>query len=98
MKIIFRYITFLLISGLFLTGCQKETSSFSPNLTAPTANAGPSQSIQIPVTSVILNGSGHSDNGPIVGYLWSLVSGPNVPAILSPSSPTTVVNNLVAGN
>ena len=79
----------------FLTGCQKEI--IEPNRNPPVANAGNAQTIQLPVNTVILTGSGTTQNGSIVGYLWALASGPNVPVIASPASATTVVNNLVAG-
>ena len=78
---------------LFFAGCTKEPKP----LTQPTANAGISQTIQLPVNTITVNGSGSTTNGSIVGYLWSLVSGPNVPVISSPSSPATTINNLIAG-
>ncbi|GEO11220.1 hypothetical protein SAE01_37160 [Segetibacter aerophilus] len=43
-------------------------------------------------------GTGNSTNGRILGYLWSLVSGPNVPVITNPSSRSTEVNKLIAGS
>ena len=88
-------ITFLFIS------CQKETSQLTPlNTTShhiPVADGGPSKNVLLPATAT-LTGTGTSQNGPIVGYLWSLISGPNVPVIQSPSSPTTVISGLVVGN
>lgn len=77
---------------LFLAGCDKETPAQKPN-----ANAGPSKTIQLPVNTVSVTGTGTTTNGSIVGYLWTLVSGPNVPVITSPSSPTTNFNGLIAG-
>lgn len=45
--------------------------------TAPQANAGADQTIQLPLNSVQLNGSSSSDaEGPISSYAWSQVSGP----------------------
>ncbi len=90
-------ISFLFFSGLILTGCQKEASLVTNNTVAPFADAGLSQAIQAPAASVVLEGKGTSQNGAISGYLWSLVSGPNVPLILSPGSPTTNVNQLITG-
>ena len=75
--------------------CQKEKENLTLNI--PVAIAGNSQTIQLPTSAATFTGSGTSKNGKIVGYLWSLVSGPNVPVILSPSSATTIVNNLTAG-
>ena len=78
---------------LLFAGCHKEKTPPTP----PIAHAGNSQTIQLPVNTVTLNGSGSTTNGSIVGYLWSLVSGPNVPVIASPSSTTTTVSGLIAG-
>ena len=75
------------VSALFLlAGCVKDTKKPEP----PIANAGNSQTIQLPVlvNPVTLNGSGTTTNGSIVSYSWSPVSGPNVPTITSPSSPS----------
>jgi hypothetical protein len=81
-----------------LSSCQKEAASFiSKNLNAPTVNAGSVQTIQQPAQNFTLTGSATSTNGPIVGYLWSLVSGPNVPVIQSPGKASTLVTNFVTG-
>src|SRR5687767_5585233 len=88
---------FALLTLPFLSVCcQKENEDLALNI--PVADAGNSQTIQLPTSTVTLTGSGTSKNGKIVGYLWSLVSGPNVPVIVSPSSTTTIVNNLAAGS
>jgi gliding motility-associated-like protein len=55
-------------------------------------NAGPDQSI-CGATSVTMAGNSvASGNG-----LWSVVSGPNIPIIPNPSSPTTTITGLEAG-
>ncbi|MDP4254893.1 MAG: T9SS type A sorting domain-containing protein [Bacteroidota bacterium] len=59
------------------------------------ANAGGNQTIQLPATSVTLNGNGST--GTITSYTWTKVSGPNTPAIASPSSVSTSVTGLVQG-
>ena len=88
-----------LISALFVCvfflQCKKDDVVLPK---VPTANAGPDQTIQLPVNTVTLTGTGSSQNGRITGYLWSLISGPNVPVVHSPSSATTTVSNLVAGS
>lgn len=84
------------VSALFLlAGCVKDTKKPEP----PIANAGNSQTIQLPVlvNPVTLNGSGTTTNGSIVSYSWSPVSGPNVPTITSPSSPSSTITGLIAG-
>lgn len=43
---------------------------------APLANAGVDQTITLPVSQTILNGSGSDSDGTIKAYTWSQVSGP----------------------
>jgi hypothetical protein len=88
------FFSVLLVCVCFLQ-CTKDDVVFPK---APTANAGPDQTVQLPVASITLTGTGTTQNGHITGYLWSLVSGPNVPVINRPSSPTTTVTGLVAGS
>jgi gliding motility-associated-like protein len=42
----------------------------------PSANAGPDISVQLPVSSLIIQGSGTDSDGVISSYEWSQVSGP----------------------
>lgn len=69
--------------------------SNSPNV-APTAGAGPDQTIQLPVNSVSLTGSGNDSDGSIVSYSWTKTSGPAA-TITSASSASTSVTGLVQG-
>lgn len=89
---------FLLLSMsiILITGCKKEEAYIPP--AAPVVNAGTSTSIRLPLNQVDFAGTGMSDGGKIVGYLWSLVSGPNAPTIASPSSPNTSVTGLISGD
>jgi len=89
----------ILFSMVVLASCQKEAATFvEKDLSeAPVVNAGNHQAVTLPVTNVTLTGTATSVNGPIVGYLWSMISGPNVPVIHSPSSPTTLLSGLVTG-
>ncbi|HXB29610.1 MAG TPA: PKD domain-containing protein, partial [Puia sp.] len=65
----------------------------------PVANAGPDQTITLPINSVTLNGSASSDpDGTITGYLWTKISGPTQFTIVNNSSASTIVNNLTAGS
>lgn len=82
----------LFVSIFFFIGCEKE-----PTPVNPVANAGNSQTIQLPISTTSVAGAGSTTNGSIVGYLWTLVSGPNVPVISSPSSASTNVSGLIAG-
>jgi hypothetical protein len=98
MKHLVKFVTILAISlGLF-TSCQKDAASIINNyLTPPLADAGNGGAIQLPASSYTLHGTGTSYNGPISGYLWSLISGPSVPTIESPSSASTKISNMIAG-
>jgi hypothetical protein len=89
-----RFLTSLFLISFAFSSCSKDDSD--PEV--PSADAGNPQTIQLPVNSVTLTGTGMTKNGKITGYLWSLVSGPNVPVIMSPGSPSTTVNGMIAGN
>lgn len=90
--------TFVLLSafiGLALWGCKKDTDKPFPP--APIANAGPSQIVTLPLDSVWLSGVATDASSKIDAYLWSEVSGPNVPVIASEGSKTTLVSGLTVG-
>ena len=100
MKLILKTTIAFLILAVFISSCQKDIilNSANANLTPPTVDAGIPRTIVLPVSSATLNGTATSSNGPVVGYLWSLISGPNVPVIHSPSLPSTLVSGMIAGN
>ncbi len=64
----------------------------------PLANAGPSQTITLPVDSLTLTGSGTDSDGHIVAYLWSQVAGPAATTIVNPGSPSTKVKGFRQGS
>ena len=99
MKFFFKTVFVLMSSAILFSACQKEVlpSPIIANLVPPGADAGLPQTIVQPASTGTLNGTGISHNGPIVGYLWSLISGPNVPIIYSPSSPSTNVSGMIQG-
>ncbi|HLO36876.1 MAG TPA: hypothetical protein VK173_00155, partial [Lacibacter sp.] len=78
---------------LILSSCKKKDNVPSP----PTANAGLAKVIQLPENSVTLSGSGKDANGSVVSYLWSKVSGPGTPVIVSANTASTVINNFTKG-
>jgi hypothetical protein len=88
------------ISIFLLTNCQNQfVQEINASLKAkPIADAGASKTIRLPVNKDTLRGTASSINGTIVSYMWSLVSGPNAPIIVSSNTSSTVVNNLVEGN
>jgi alpha-tubulin suppressor-like RCC1 family protein len=63
---------------------------------APTANAGTDITIQLPVNTVTLKGTGVDADGVIASYKWTKIAGPAA-TILTPSQAQTVVNDLTAG-
>ncbi|MFI5186100.1 MAG: DNRLRE domain-containing protein [Chitinophagales bacterium] len=92
MKFYLKSFAFILFPVLFFS-CKKDKAK-----DPPVANAGNSQTIQLPASSFTLTGSGTTQNGSISGYIWTLVSGPNVPVIASPSSSSTSVTGFIKGD
>src|SRR5690242_2008618 len=82
----------LILSSLVAASCSKNDSP-----KPPVAEAGSPQTIQLPVNSANLTGSGASTNGSITSYLWTMVSGPGVPVIGQAGSPSTSVSGMVQG-
>ncbi|HTE08602.1 MAG TPA: T9SS type A sorting domain-containing protein [Flavitalea sp.] len=65
---------------------------------APLAKVSAPASITLPVSSISLNSTGSSDSdGSIAKYAWTKLSGPAA-SIITASTSTTTVSNLVAGN
>jgi alpha-tubulin suppressor-like RCC1 family protein len=64
----------------------------------PAANAGPDQTITLPLNNVTLSGLGsESGGGTIVSYDWMQTSGPSTATITSPLQAGTTVTALVQG-
>jgi lysophospholipase L1-like esterase/dienelactone hydrolase len=65
---------------------------------APVANAGTDQTITLPTSAAVVNGSSSFDSdGSIVNYQWSQISGPSSATINSSSSVSSQINNLIEG-
>jgi len=77
-----------------VTGCQKDTDDIANAV--PVVDAGPPQTIMLPVNNLTITGSA-TDDGQVVAYLWSQVSGPGPTTIVNPGSPSTVINGFIAG-
>jgi hypothetical protein len=74
-----------------------ELPNTTPNQ-APIANAGQDIVVQLPTTTVMVNGSLSTDqDGSIASYKWEKVSGPTSFSITNPNSSSTSISNLVAG-
>src|ERR1017187_4765334 len=83
-------------NGATGTGVIQVTVNAIANI-PPVANAGPNQTITLPVDSVTLSGSGSDTDGTIVSYLWTKISGPSSGAITNSGSATTSVTGLAQG-
>lgn len=65
---------------------------------SPTANAGTDISITLPTTTTSFSGSGSDADGSITAYLWTFVSGPATPTIVTSNTAITDITGLtVAG-
>lgn len=80
-----------------LQGSDNVVIIVSPANIPPTANAGTDQAIQLPISSTTLTGTGNDPDGTITAYAWTRISGPNTPAIVSPTTASTSVTGLIAG-
>ena len=69
----------------------------SNNNLAPVANAGVNKTINLPLASVDIVGSGTDADGTIVAYSWGQVSGPSV-SLSGVNSSKLTVSNLVVGS
>ena len=85
--------------NLGATGTSTVTITVNPAPhIPPVANAGPDQTIILPATSTVLNGSASTDpDGYIVSYAWRQLSGPSTSVLDRPDSVTTDAGDLVAG-
>jgi predicted esterase len=63
----------------------------------PIANAGPNQTIILPVNSTTINGSGNDPDGSITSRLWTKLSGPVQGSITAPAQFQTTITGLVQG-
>jgi len=84
--------TLLLVLVAFYS-CKKEFLNHPP-----VANAGPDQTIILPLNSVTLDGSSSTDpDNNIASYAWTKVSGPSSPTIVNANAVQTQVTVLVQG-
>jgi hypothetical protein len=68
---------------------------FSSATSPVIANAGPDQTYPALIQTITLNAN--NSTGPITSYLWTLVSGPNIPVISTPNASNTTVTGLAIG-
>jgi hypothetical protein len=89
-RIRFSIIT-LALAALFFTGCKKDCPAML------TVDAGPTQSIALPTSTATLTGTVKTGQTASMTYLWVVLSGPNTPTVVSSTSVSTTINNLVLG-
>jgi len=75
----------------------KKTGVATPVNQPPTASAGTDKTITLPVSTVLLTGTGSDPDGTVANTLWTKVSGPAGGTIQAASSLSTNVNALQAG-
>lgn len=75
----------------------KDTCIIQPVNQPPVSNAGPNKIITLPTNIISATGSGTDADGTIAGYIWTSVSGPNIPSIIASTSPTATFSNLIQG-
>jgi gliding motility-associated-like protein len=72
------------------------TVNAAPVNVAPTANAGSDKSITLPISSVVLNGSGTDIDGSIASYSWTKFSGPTA-TLTNENTQNLTASALIAG-
>lgn len=72
-----------------------QITVFSANQ-PPVVNAGTAQTITQPVSSATLSGSASDIDGSIASHVWTFITGPVTPLIVSPSSYSTNVTGMTA--
>ncbi|UII19713.1 PKD domain-containing protein [Fulvivirga ligni] len=66
-------------------------------ISSPIANAGPDITLNLPLNSTNINGSGTSPGGSITSYQWTKVSGPTQFTLSNATIPVATVSNMVEG-
>jgi RHS repeat-associated protein/uncharacterized repeat protein (TIGR01451 family) len=91
------YVLQLSASDSQLTSSAVTTVIVNANPAAPVVNAGPNQTITLPVNQVTLNGSATSPGGLPLTISWTEVSGPAVVTFANPASSVTTATFTATG-
>lgn len=100
-----RYDTFLPDSALVIVTSNQLTVTATEGMLwvevalnganyPPMVTPGPNQSITLPTTQATITAVASDADGIIASYLWEKLSGPAAGNIVSPTLPTTIINNL----
>ena len=88
----------ILLMVVSVISCKKEKTCSNCENIPPIANAGPDQTILLPIDSVTLDGNGSSDpDGTISSLQWTKISGPFPYIINDKTAVRTMLKNLSAG-
>jgi len=94
------YVVQLIVNdGVYSSPPATVTITANPPNQPPVVNAGPNQSITLPVNSVMLNGTATDDglpNGTLI-ITWTVVSGPGTVTFSSPNTAVTKATFSAAG-
>lgn len=77
-----------------------DTINVSVTLAAnvlPTVTAGADRALTLPTNSLTFTATASDSDGTISSYLWTLVSGPNVPTLAGDTTTALTASNLVMG-
>jgi beta-glucanase (GH16 family) len=85
------------IDNIYLTGGTTAQPDTGGANVAPIANAGADKTVNLPTSSVVINGSGTDSDGTIASYAWTRVSGPNTPTLTNANTANLTASGLVAG-
>jgi hypothetical protein len=86
--------------GSTATAALKVTVQSENSVTniAPVASVGEDRTIDLPKNSIVLPGSGTDEDGSVVSYSWSQISGPSIASLMNPNSAQAGAGDLVAGS
>jgi beta-glucanase (GH16 family) len=85
------------IDNIYFTGGGTAQADTGGTNVAPTANAGADKSVNLPTSTVTINGSGTDSDGTISSYAWTRQSGPNTPTLSGATTANLTASGLVAG-
>lgn len=83
--------------NLGATGTDEVTVIVNANNAAPSANAGSDITLQLPINSTLINGSGEDTDGTITSYNWTQVSGPSTATLGNENTVTLTASDLIEG-
>ena len=102
MKIRIIFLAASLLSLMMISACQKTAVTPPASKTTKTDKflaviQQADTTITLPQDSIVLSGKAEKATGPIAGYLWSQISGPNEAKIINESSAAAKATGLISG-